>query len=785
MVMNDEMTSDAYPNTSEDQVKENLADDTEFDTGKMVPLLKPIGSSGTRIFGGYFSEEYLQRLRGKLGAFVYDEMRRSEPQVAMLLDATMNPIKAGNWEIDAADQQNPDYELHANFVRNCLFEQIDFDAFKHEALTMIPFGNAIFEVVHSVVENHPEFGTFNGLKSLALRSQKTIERWNLEPNSGKILSVDQYVYSDVGKNANLPGVFILVITLKKEGDNYEGISFLRPMYGPYIRKHLYHKLIAIGAEKYAVGTPIGTIPKGKEKDEQVELFKKTLQNYTSHEAAYITVPEGWAITIQKGDFDAEKMVALIQLENTEMINAAVANFLALGMSGNSGAFALGTDLSDFFLLGIQSFADVICGVINRQLIPSLIKMNFGPQQKYPKLKCTGINDKAGKDFATVVQLLTQSNAIRPDMKLEEYLRKRYKMPLADPSTTRQALASPMPPAGSAPAKPEVPTVPKPEIPAIPAVPKTAQLSEMRIQLAESFKKKFNVQKEAVKGLMQDSLTQIKDGLIKQIKSKWKGATPAQKIKLATTISAKGVAQYKSDLKDHLAKVAYTAIQDAAKEVPNSKRVALSEFLKNAPRGGYFDKLPPKVKASVQAQSSLIGDTQAADLEKVTAFQYSSSSTGTENVDQITFDIDEALTPVIAGSTAMGMNVDAAAANAVANIVNQARMEWFFQPEVLDSIESFTFTNEAPVTDICTELSSADATWATGDPRIDEYTPPLHYNCKSRLVPNLVGDDSNPDITGTPKLTKDALDSINLSEAHAKPNYHLFTEETLFAAMRRK
>src|SRR4051812_3718388 len=91
--------------------------DSEAFQSSTKQSLKAVGASGTELFAGYFTEEYLQQLRGKRGAKVYDEMRRSEPQVAMLLGAIANPIKAGVWEFEAADSEEvPDAEDHKELV---------------------------------------------------------------------------------------------------------------------------------------------------------------------------------------------------------------------------------------------------------------------------------------------------------------------------------------------------------------------------------------------------------------------------------------------------------------------------------------------------------------------------------------------------------------------------------------------------------------------------------------------------------------------------------------------
>ncbi len=724
---------------------------------------KPIGSSGTEVFSGYFSEEYLQSLRGRRGAKIWDEMRRSEAQVAMLLGAIMNPIKSACWEFEAPDTL-ADSEKQLLLLNTVFKKDLDWDQFMHEALTCVPFGYSLFEAIHKVAFNHPKLGTYNGLAALGFRSQKTIERWNVEKATGKLLSVYQQIYSDVGDNTTIPAEFLVLFALHKEGDNYEGISALRPMYGAYFRKNLYLKLVAIGVEKYAVGTPVGTVPAGKEKSEDFAAFKGMLEAYTSHEASYLLVPAGWEIEIQKGDFDASEIKELIVLENTEMINAMVANFLALGTNGAGGAYALGSDLSDFFLGGIQNIANLICGVFNRKLIKDLIDLNYGPQDEYPVLKCTGINDKAGQELADIITKMISSNVIKSDDKLDAFVRKQYKLPAADEATAREKIPSGAP-------GPELPGSPHGpmHLEPVPA-PAKIQLSERRLLLDQKYRAQFDDNKDAVKKVMQDGLRVMLDALKASLARKWKSTPAASRVSIANQVVAPGVPAYKAALREALAEVASKSLTATRKLVPHAKNLKLYESVQlAAPKGGYYDALPAKIKKIVLNEANLIGDTQAADLEKIVLFQFASSETSTESIDQILNDIEEKAGPVIEGATGSGMNVDAAASNAVANAANQTSLSFMFEPEVLDGIESFTFTNEDPISPICQELNGT--TFAVGDPDLDRYSPPLHHNCKSRLVPNLKGDKGNPEIdTGGLSISRKALDSITLCEA----DYRIFT-----------
>jgi len=74
---------------------------------------KAKGTSGTEIFAGMFDEEDLQKLANDRGIETFDQMRRSDSQVAMLLAVVKNPIKSARWGIVAVDDSDQEKEKAA------------------------------------------------------------------------------------------------------------------------------------------------------------------------------------------------------------------------------------------------------------------------------------------------------------------------------------------------------------------------------------------------------------------------------------------------------------------------------------------------------------------------------------------------------------------------------------------------------------------------------------------------------------------------------------------------
>ena len=278
-------------------------DKLESEENKELPNFheSPIGSTGTENYGGYFEEEYLDALRNNERADVFDKMRRSDPQVMMCLSAVKNPIKSASAEIVSAGDDFF-YENDARLIEKILFESMatPFGRFLSEALTMVEFGYSMFEVTHKNFINQPIYDnegnkvldSYTGIKNIGFRSPKTIERWNLDHETGDLLSVDQLAFGEVGRQVTIPAKYLLLFTLNREGSNYEGISALRPCYGNWWRKNNFNKINAIGIEKFAVPTPIATIPQGRQASTQYSKLITALEKYTTHQSNYLIKPEG-------------------------------------------------------------------------------------------------------------------------------------------------------------------------------------------------------------------------------------------------------------------------------------------------------------------------------------------------------------------------------------------------------------------------------------------------------------------------------------------------------------
>lgn len=707
--------------------------DSEEPTGKLIVVHeKAEGVSGTEKFGNIYNEDYFRTLQGSKKADEYDKMRRGDARVKMCLSAVKNPIRSASWSWQASGTDEA-AKKHADFLNFIFNKDIGKPGKRmkrkktliNEALTAVDFGFAVFERVHKTGCSNKQFGQYIGLKDIGWRSPKTLEYFKTD-EEGFLTGIEQQAQGDIKKTATMDAQFLNIITIEQEGDNLEGVSLLRPCYGAWKRKELYLKLMAIGAERWIIPTAKAEVPDGKQNSPEYTNLVNTLKALTSHQMNYVTYPEGWEIDFLESSFDPDKFKSIIQFENEEMTFAFLANFLLLGAGGNAGAYSLSADLSKFFTKSIMYIADLISEEFN-EIGKELINLNFGEQENYPTLVAQGITDEIGTEYATMIKSLTDSKHLTPDNNVEQELRRRMKLPPMREEDLEKRDREPV----------KVEPTPNPD-PKLTEKDFAYWLNKSEapawvnnIRLAEGKAQKRIVgSQDKVRGVMQKHLSLMGADLVNKVMRNYKALPDADKDSAINDVSVSGKRAYYDELKSTLAEIALDSIEEARNEVPKAKKVKLAEF----------KKLPIGLQKRISSQLRLITTNTVADLEKAVFFQFGDSVVSTDSAATITMDLESKVENFVKGSS-----VSTAGGNAGSRIVNEARNAFFFDDEVLEEIESFTFINGDPTAPICQDL--AGQTFSKGDVEARRLFPPLHHNCESYLSVNLRGAKNNPPITG--------------------------------------
>lgn len=382
-----------------------------------------IGDSGTSIWDGFISDEdYVSELTGSNALTVYDKMRKSDGVVKAALLACELPIRAANWYIEPASDDDKDREV-ADFVSECLFDKmtITWDDFLRQAILMLPFGFSVFEKVFTNIDFQGK--QMIGWRKFAPRLQKTILKWKTDAGEDGIV---QTLPVGGKPNVSIPIEKLLIFTHDKEGDNWLGISVLRSAYRPWFFKNHMEKVNAMAFERQGMGIPSGSLPKGYTKADK-DKMKTLLMNLRANEQAYMIKPADWEVEFM--DMKAGTLKdpdESVRRYNREILISVLAQFLDLG-SGKSGSRALSADHSSAFHNNLTAVAQGIRDVINKYAIKQLVDLNYTVAY-YPTLEFSNIGMAKYEAVAKAMSSLIQHGAIKPDPKLEDWLRQLMNAP---------------------------------------------------------------------------------------------------------------------------------------------------------------------------------------------------------------------------------------------------------------------------------------------------------------------------------------------------------------------
>lgn len=189
-------------------------------------------------------------------------------------------------------------------------------------------------------------------------------------------------------------------------------------------------------------------------------------------------------------------------------------------------------------------------------------------------------------------------------------------------------------------------------------------------------------------------------------------------------------------------------QKLSKELYDISQTALEEINASYEFSG-------DIKSRLSAKVNSLVDSQISDLRKAIILQYQTAVGSYPDDPSIAQDMVEALAGAVDGPiTSVGPLIVSG------QTINDGRIDAALSID--DQIESYTFNNDDPVTDICTELNGR--TFSKDDPDFYAYSPPLHYNCDSYWIINFKSYSDNPPIDDDKLvLTKVAQKQMSLSE----------------------
>jgi len=713
-----------------------MAEEPSKSSSEMSEAKRPVentferGRSGTFAISSQIESDYINELNGVSGQIIFEKMVRSDSQIRKVYHAVNNPLKSAKWDIEPASDDEKDIKAAA-LMKKIIFEDIPagWKAKLDEILTFPWYGHSVFEIVHT---NNTDkvFGSYTGLKNIAYRAQKTLDKWNFD-STGKLISIHQKQSGDIEVDVDMPAETLMIFFNERLGDD-SGYPFCRMLYGNYKRKLLYKQLQAIGIERAAIPVPILKLPKDlSPESKEYAAADDQLKRFTLAEDASFLVPYGYELNFAATTtFDPAKVQVAIKAENEEIAGAVVGMFLEMGIGGNSGNQAGTSVSSSVFTNGIQYLADKVCDTINLLLIPNLMRLNFGETfEVFPRLTCSGITEEDGKAAMEIIKGYVDAGVIVVDEQLEDFVRKANNLPKKMEGAmidNKKATED----------DPKAPT---------PSDPDENEEEETELKLSEYYfaakssavPDLIDAQSEKIDEVIKSSVRFSGNKMIADIVNRYK-QLPTAKKQDATTVTLGGQAKFRDALKKSLSETVSLSIAMAKKEVGkpdlklSSKDVHIERIRREYDIGEIklasdLEKYPTHVQLLISKQTQMIQEQTLAQMQAAIGFSFSSIERKSSDIDVIKQNMEESLEEFTNKITIKADDVSAL-------MVNEGREAVFFSDDVIETIHSYTFMNGDPKSPICRAL--AGTTFLTNDAESLRYSPPLHHGCKSYLRANL-------------------------------------------------
>lgn len=675
------------------------------------------GSSGTRIYGGYIYEDYLSQLISQQRAFIFDKMRRQDPACGQLINIMNNvlcslshsiKIKPKYADVSEAEKQKECIEM-------ILFHNMhrSFDEVLKDIYTQNIYGYSIFEGLwkNEVTET---YGPMTVLKDLLWRSPKTIWEFHLDQDENLDYVVQRAYGDSQSSDVKMPGENTFIFTCEREGKDFEGISPLRRVYGPWQIKQELLNLLIIGSDKYSVPTVMFKSAVAGTDSATIEKMEAAIMEYQGGNNSYLIFPPQFEPQYPKYDFKPEELIKGIELCNNEIIKESSATFLEMQ---KGGSYALGSAMIQFFYNAIDAKSKMIAAPFNTRIIPALIAMNKPNEPCMVELMFSAAGQSVSKDYADSLSKLTQQGMITPDDTLESFLRKNMNLPEQDMETIRVSQNG----TGNMGEDVDDGNVDDED-------DEDGDSQYSRQGFAASYKRAPNLIKQGKRSLMLAAERIIDIFAIKM-----------QKSLMAHYKKAKNESEILDFPKVALSFVRPTSIlyhemgmlYDVSRQNLDKELKAI-ERRRGVKSGAFSQTFAKAGKVYAKKDAELMAQAIGNEVQDTLGGAYISLAVDAKNFE----DLEAKLTKEANAIKKKGA-IRSGVSLAASEVVNRGRTDTF--KEIENKIESYTYHNDEPQTDFCNYLNGK-----TMKPS-DLKTPPFHWGCDGYIVPNLKRWKNNPNV----------------------------------------
>lgn len=352
---------------------------------------------GTGLDWGYFSvdRELIDTSTPSVTDFL--DMIEQDSQAQLILFALTLPILASNVTIE----EGPEDKGEAEFIREVMLRG------QHQGGMKIPIHDVVAQMCEAQATKRVYFEQVWRLRE---DGKQVIDKLAWRPPRQCTVLVDEKGYPDGfrqlgmdvdGKPLDIKfrasdgkKAFLFIHQARRRPG--EGVSTFQTAYYDWQEKQKVNRLHNVYLQNFALPKVVAKYT-GRARRGARKLFDK-VKKWVKGTGGAIVLDQseaegrGEEIEVLSAAAAGSDFLDKITLLNTQMAGSAMLKWMNLGTEGNTGAWALSRDHSDFFLLGQEAVQNDIASQLTNGPIADMIKVNFGEDASYPECKFAPLSE---------------------------------------------------------------------------------------------------------------------------------------------------------------------------------------------------------------------------------------------------------------------------------------------------------------------------------------------------------------------------------------------------------
>jgi len=657
---------------------------------------------------------------------IYKEMMNDD-QVKAAISLKKDMVINTGWKIECENDEIKEFvEAAFKRINEGLTVDMSFEDSLRDILSSYEFGFSLTEPVYGLEEEGEYQGKYI-YKCLKTRPPDTF-RFNID-DKGNVTSISQV--QNMGEKQFKPSMFIHHVYQQEFGNPY-GRSDLSAAHDHWKAKKFVMRFMAMYLERFAQPTVAGEYPTTMDSNE-INAFHTMLKSIQSHTT--LAFPQGTKIDLLYPQRDgSDSYIKAVDLYNMMIARSILVPDL-LGIGGaqtKGGSLALGKEHFKTFLGTIYKDRQALERKITLKLVKPLIEVNFGKSDVPVEFKFVEYTEDDVSAYADLWVKAVSAKIFKPNPEEINHFRSITGFPEGDvmefpeptefgpdgkPIKPNEPPKTPFDKNGKRVEEPEGEKKPKKDegkyalktFREKTAFEKKVDFVEMKRTLDESEDTVFQALRRTAKMVFGDFIDQIRDkGLIRNFRPEKMNEIQPRHMKEMNLV-----------FRNHFRQLFRDSIDEARREIfPNGVKTSkFSDAL-----------LPEEFEEIIAAESfKVVGDYATHITKKGKNVLVEGIKSG-----QSEADIVRAIRDLAVDETESWLAT--VVRTKTTEIYNEARRSYWENDEFASQlVEAYQFSAimDNRTSDVCAEL---DGKIFSLEDEVARITPPLHFNCRSVLVP---------------------------------------------------